>query len=63
MPVTITVSETSNRTSQVIYIYIYIYIYKHAQASGRLCGRVVRVLGYRSRDPGSILGTTRFSEK
>jgi hypothetical protein len=32
----------------------YIYIY-------RLCGLVVRVLGYRSGDPGSILGTTRFS--
>jgi hypothetical protein len=24
----------------------------------RLCGLVVRVLGYRSRGPGSILGTT-----
>jgi hypothetical protein len=29
----------------------------------RLCGLVVRVPGYRSRDPGSILGATRFSEK
>jgi hypothetical protein len=28
-----------------------------------LCGLVVRVLGYRSRGPGSILGATRFSEK
>jgi hypothetical protein len=27
----------------------------------RLCGLVVRVLGYRG--PGSITGTTRFSEK
>jgi hypothetical protein len=26
---------------------------------GRLCGLVVRVLGYRSGGPGSILGTTR----
>jgi hypothetical protein len=25
----------------------------------RLCGLVVRVLGYRSRGPGSIPGTTR----
>jgi hypothetical protein len=25
----------------------------------RLCGLVVRVLGYRSEDPGSIPGTTR----
>jgi hypothetical protein len=25
----------------------------------RLCGLVVRVLGYRSRDPGLIPGTTR----
>jgi hypothetical protein len=29
----------------------------------RLCGLVVRVPGYRSRDPASIPGTTRFSEK
>jgi hypothetical protein len=26
---------------------------------GRLCGLVVRVLGYRSEGPGSIPGTTR----
>jgi hypothetical protein len=29
----------------------------------RLCGLVVRVLGYRSGGPGSIPGTIRFSEK
>jgi hypothetical protein len=29
----------------------------------RLCGLVVRVPGYRSRGPGSILGATRFSVK
>jgi hypothetical protein len=29
----------------------------------RICGLVVRVLGYRSGGPGSIPGTTRFSEK
>jgi hypothetical protein len=28
-----------------------------------LCGLVVRVLGYRSGDPGSIPGTIRFSKK
>jgi hypothetical protein len=28
----------------------------------RLCGLVVRVLGYRSGDPGSIPGTTRKKE-
>jgi hypothetical protein len=28
----------------------------------RLCGLVVRVLGYRSGGPGPIPGTTRFSE-
>jgi hypothetical protein len=27
--------------------------------SDRLCGLVVRVIGYRSRGPGSIPGTTR----
>jgi hypothetical protein len=29
----------------------------------RLCGLVVRVLGYRSGEPGSIPDTTRFSGK
>jgi hypothetical protein len=29
----------------------------------RLCGIMVRVLGYRSRGPGSIPVATRFSEK
>jgi hypothetical protein len=29
----------------------------------RLCGLVIRVLGYRSGGPGSIPGTTRFYEK
>jgi hypothetical protein len=29
----------------------------------RHCGLVVRVLGYRSGGPGSIPGTTRFSDK
>jgi hypothetical protein len=29
----------------------------------RLCGLVVRVPNYRSRGPGSIPGTTRYSEK
>jgi hypothetical protein len=29
----------------------------------RLCGLVVKVLGYRSRGPGSIPGTTSFSEE
>jgi hypothetical protein len=29
----------------------------------RLCGLVVRVLGYRSGGPGSIPGTTRFLKK
>jgi hypothetical protein len=28
-----------------------------------LCGLVVRVPGYRSKGPGSILGPTRFLEK
>jgi hypothetical protein len=29
----------------------------------RLCGLVVKVLGYRFRGPGSIPGVTKFSEK
>jgi hypothetical protein len=37
-------------------MYMYIYF-------DRLCGLVVRVLGYRFGGPGSIPGTTRFSDK
>jgi hypothetical protein len=33
--------------------------WKEAINCDRLCGLVVRVLGYRSGGPGSILGTTR----
>jgi hypothetical protein len=33
------------------------------QIKDHLCGLVVRVLGYRSRGPGSIPNATRFSEK
>jgi hypothetical protein len=36
-----------------LYYYICMYI------CDRLCGLVVRVLGYRSGGPGSISGTTR----
>jgi hypothetical protein len=31
--------------------------------SDRLCGLVIRVLGYRSGGPGSIPGTTRIKKK
>jgi hypothetical protein len=36
---------------------------KAIPVTDRLCGLVVRVLGYRSGGPGSIPGTTRFSER
>jgi hypothetical protein len=39
------------------------FIYGMFKNVDRLCGLVVRVPGYRSRGPGSISGTTRFSEK
>jgi hypothetical protein len=39
------------------------WIYMCYVEEDRLCGLVVRVLNYRSRGPGSIPGTTRFSEK
>jgi hypothetical protein len=34
-------------------------IRRHTARSDRLCGLVVRVLGYKSGGPGSIPGTTR----
>jgi hypothetical protein len=41
----------------------YTYINSSYCTVDRLCGPVVRVPGYRSRGPGSIPGSTRFSEK
>jgi hypothetical protein len=43
--------------THVTVLLFYVFV------ADRLCGLVVRVLGYRSRGPGSIPGTTRFSEK
>jgi hypothetical protein len=42
---------------QIEFTYMYVCIFD------RICGLVVRVLGYRSRGMGSIPGATRFSEK
>jgi hypothetical protein len=44
-----------NEVSKILYMCkqeLFIYI-------DRLCGLMVRVLGYRSRGPGSSLGTTK----
>jgi hypothetical protein len=43
--------------STFVFVYPYLLLYDS------LCGLVVRVLGYRSGGPGSIPGTTRFSEE
>jgi hypothetical protein len=47
--------------SRNVEIGIYNAIILTVVLYGRLCGLVVRVLGYRSGSPGSIPGTTRFS--
>jgi hypothetical protein len=39
------------------------FIYVMLKKVDRLCSQVVRVPGYRSRGPGSILCATRFPEK
>jgi hypothetical protein len=39
------------------------FVYVMSKKVDRLCGLVCRVPGYGSRDPGSIPGATRFSEK
>jgi hypothetical protein len=43
---------TAVRTTDLKYNSVYVKI-------DRLCGLVVRVLGYRSEGPGSVPGTTR----
>jgi hypothetical protein len=44
------------RLQKIVFFFMFSYF-------DRLCGLVVRVPGYKSRGPGSIPGTTRFSEK
>jgi hypothetical protein len=45
------------------FVHSYIFLFGGAILGyDCLCGLEVRVLGYRSRGPGSILGATRFSE-
>jgi hypothetical protein len=41
------------------YLSFIIIIVSSSSSSDRLCGLVVRVLGYRSGGPGSIPGTTK----
>jgi hypothetical protein len=48
-------NELQNTTSNNIRVV--------EQYLDRLCGLVVRVLGYRFGGPGSIPGTTRYPEK
>jgi hypothetical protein len=43
--------------------YQYTYSCMYILYVERLCSLVVRVPGYKSRDPGSIPDATRFSEK
>jgi hypothetical protein len=46
----------NSRVDQSLLVFILVVI-----LPDRLCGLVVRVLGYRSGGPASIPGTTRFS--
>jgi hypothetical protein len=48
------------KTDQFLFFYLMKHnINMHIKQIDRLCGLVVRVLGYRSGGPGSIPGTTR----
>jgi hypothetical protein len=44
-------------------LFEYLTVAKLVETSDRLCGLVVRVLGYRSGGPGSIPGTTRKKKR
>jgi hypothetical protein len=57
------INSTTFEEAQTILIKDMLKFYMYAFKCGLLCGLVVRVPGYRSRDPGSIPGATRFSEK
>jgi hypothetical protein len=53
--------QTQKHRQQGDYISLLLYVQNKEKRdkNGRLCGLVVRVLGYRSGGPGSIPGTTR----
>jgi hypothetical protein len=55
--------ETCRVNSQPKYVYLRVHDNNNNNNNnnnnGRLCGLMVRVLGYRSGGPGSIPGTTR----
>jgi hypothetical protein len=58
--VLLTYESARNNTNCVcVYVCVHIYIYMYIYIYDRLCGLVVRVLGYRSGGPGSIPGTNR----
>jgi hypothetical protein len=60
----VTLSRTWNGFSVgPIVVWVLLFVYIEEYIYDRLCGLVVRVLGYRLRGPGSILGATRFYEK
>jgi hypothetical protein len=51
-------------TGHMFAAYFFYALKKHGseRIQYNLCGLVIRLPGYRSRGPGSILGATRFSE-
>jgi hypothetical protein len=57
------VVASSKADDRTVLTECYFYFQKNILLGDRLCGLVVRVLGYRFGGPGSIPGTTRFSEK
>jgi hypothetical protein len=48
-----------NAAGTVLFVFKSFVYLLYDTVSDRLCGLVVRVLGYRSGGPGSIPGTTR----
>jgi hypothetical protein len=50
--------DSRKASCSVAYFHVS-YLIHHHVLDDRLCGLVVRVLGYRSGGPGSIPGTTR----
>jgi hypothetical protein len=57
------VSDSEVTKKENNYLFSFFYFIKAFHKWDRLCGLVVRIPGYRSRGPGSIPITTRFSEQ
>jgi hypothetical protein len=57
------VHSLSRKPNEAQTLQTFLFLFSRLHLCDRLCGLVVKVLGYRSGGPGSIPGTTRKKKK